>query len=70
MEVVLCQDAAILLPILQAHTAPGSIVHSDDWAAYRCVQQLSNVSTHNALNHSLHFVDPATGIHMQNIGTG
>ena len=34
MEIVQCRDAATLLPIIQAHTAPGSIVHSDDWAAY------------------------------------
>ena len=52
---------------LQAHTAARSTVHSDDWAAYRQVQQLSNVSTHNVVNHSLRFVDPGTGVHAQNI---
>ena len=61
MEVVQRRDAATLLPIIQAHTAPGSIVQSDDWAAYRRVQQLPNVATHNVVNHSLHFVDPVTG---------
>ena len=34
MEVVQHRDAATLLPIIPAYTAPGSIVHSNDWAAY------------------------------------
>ena len=67
MEIVQRRDAATLLPIIQAHTAPGSIVHSDDWAAYRRVHQLGNVATHNVVNHSLHFVDPVTGVHTQNV---
>ena len=44
MEVVARRDAATLLPIINAHTAPGTIVHSDEWAAYRSVQNLPNVS--------------------------
>ena len=55
MQVVQRRDAATLLPIIQAHTAPGSIVHCDDWAAYRRVQGLGNVAAHNVVNHSLNF---------------
>ena len=40
------------------------IVHSDEWAAYNHVQQLPNVHT---VNHSITFVNPATGTHTQNI---
>ena len=67
MEVVQRRDAGTLLPIIQGHTAPGTIVHSDDWAAYRRVQGLGNVAAHNVVNHSLHFVDPVTGVHTQHV---
>ena len=67
MEVVHARDAATLLPIIQAHTTPGSTIHSDQWAAYTRVQTLGNVATHNSVNHSLHFLDPVTGVHTQNV---
>ena len=67
MEVVSSRDAATLLPIIQAHTAPGTIIHSDQWSAYSRVASLPNVASHSVVNHSLHFVDPATGTHTQNI---
>ena len=49
MEVVPDQTAATLLPIVQAHILPGTIIHSDEWAAYQCVASLPNVSGYDAV---------------------
>ena len=67
MEVVPDRRAATLLPLIQAHVAPGTIIHSDEWSAYRRVGRLSNVSAHETVNHSIEFVDFTTGAHTQNI---
>ncbi len=34
MEIVPNRTAATLLPLIQSRVAPGTIVHSDQWAAY------------------------------------
>ena len=56
-----------LLPIIQQHVRPGTVVWSDEWAAYRRVQQLPAVSQHGTANHSIEFVNPSTGVHTQSI---
>ena len=65
MELVPRRDAWTLLLIIQAHVVPGTTVYSDEWAAYNQVQNIPNVSSHSTANHSLHFIDPITGVHMQ-----
>ena len=67
MAIVPNRTAATLLPILQRHLRSGTTVHSDQWAAYNRVQQLPSVRVHNTMNHSLHFVDPGTGLHTRNV---
>ena len=68
MEIVANRTCATLLPIIQAHTLPGTIIHSDDFSSYRnAVGQLPNILRHRVVNHSLNFVDPATGVHTQHI---
>ena len=52
---------------IQAHVANGTIIHSNQWAAYRQVASLPSVSTHSTVNHSVTFVDPVSGTHTQNI---
>ena len=60
------RDAATLLPIIANRVKPGSIVYSDEWSAYN---QLSAITghIHRTVNHSLYFVDPATGAHTQGV---
>ena len=65
MELVDRRNAATHLPIIQHHVQPGTVVHSDEWAAY---SQISSTGyTHSTINHSLLFVDPITGTHTQHI---
>ena len=64
MELIQSRNAATLLPIIQAHVQSNTTNHSDELAAYRRVHQLPNVCRHQ-VNHSLHFVDPRTGVHIE-----
>ena len=66
MELLPDRRAGTLLPIIQAHVKPGTIIASDEWRAYSNVGQLPNVAAHRTVNHSLNFVGP-TGTHTQNI---
>ena len=60
-----CQHSAI--PIIQAHVAPETIIHSDEWRAYHQVASLPSVASHGTVNHSVTFVNPTTGVHTHNI---
>ena len=57
------RSAARLLPLIQEHIAPGSIIHSDGWAAYNGIANLpvQPPYQHLMVNHSENFVDPITG---------
>ena len=59
------RSAQTLLPIIQQYVRPGTTVLSDEWRAYSRIPTLG--MTHQTVNHSLHFVDPATGAHTQEI---
>ena len=67
MEIVPRRDAATLLPIIQQHVLPGTTIWSDDWAAYNRVAAIPGVAGHGVVNHSLHFVDPVTGVNTQTV---
>ena len=59
------RDRATLEPIILSHILPGTTVISDCWKAY---DHLGDVGfQHLTVNHSLHFVDPDSGAHINNI---
>ena len=66
MEIVPARDAATLLPIIQDHVHPGTIIWSDCWAAYSGVGALPSVQGHSTVNHSIEFVAPS-GTHTNHI---
>ena len=66
MKVVPDRSAATLLPIIYDNIRPGSIIHSDQWAAYTRLRSDPQYN-YRSVNHSLHFVDPVTGVHTQSI---
>ena len=60
------RDVATLHPIITRCIHPGTDVHTDDWAAYRNMnQRINNVNVHRAVVHRYHFVDHVTGVHTQ-----
>ena len=67
MQIVPKRDAATLLPIIEQHVAPCTIIHSDQWSAYNRVSTLPNVASHRTVNHSIEFVNSVTGVHTENI---
>jgi len=67
MQIVNHRDAATLLPIIQAHVCPGTVIWSDKWAAYRRVSTLPGIAGHQTVNHTYHFKDPVTGVHINTI---
>ena len=58
MMLVNSRSAATLFPLIQQHVCPGTTVWSDEWHAYCRVQNLPVVAQHQAVNHSIMFVDP------------
>ena len=57
------RSAQTLLPIIQQHVFSGTVIYSDEWAAYRRVEQLQPVSSHSTINHSLHLTRPQEFTH-------
>ena len=54
----------LVQPIIQRNVQPGSLIYTDEWAAYRRMQRVLGFN-HQTVNHSVNFVDPVTGVHTQ-----
>ena len=54
------RGADVLLPLIQRWVLPGSIVYTDEWGGYN--QLTARGYTHDTVNHTIQFVDPATGV--------
>jgi len=59
------RSAQAMLPLIQQHVLPGTTIMTDEWRAYHGLPAAG--FGHLTVNHSLHFVDPQTGAHTQNI---
>jgi len=46
-----------LLPIIQLQCEAGSVIHSDEWAAYRCLNSSGYI--HNTVNQRQNYVVPS-----------
>ena len=59
------RDSATLIPIVQQYVRHGTTIYTDLWKSCDCLAQYGYV--HGTVNHSQHFVDPVTGVHMNSI---
>lgn len=57
------RSAASLIPIINQYIRPGSTIYSDEWKAYRSIENFE----HLTVCHKYNFVDPDTLAHTQGI---
>ena len=59
------RDRETLLPLIQKHIAPGSLIISDELGAYKDLTSFGWI--HRTVDHSQTFVDPKSGAHTQGV---
>lgn len=65
-KVVERRDSETIVDVLSRHILPGTIIHSDCWRGYVGIDSELDV-VHKCVNHSIGFVDAATGVHTNTI---
>ena len=65
-EIVENRSSDTIRDVISRHVAMGSIIHTDCWRGYSWLQDSSDYS-HFTVNHSVEFVDSATGVHTNGI---
>ena len=66
LQLVKGRNAATLLLIIQRNEQPGSLVYTDEWAAYKQNQRALGFNQ-QTVNQSLNFVDSVTSVHTQHL---
>lgn len=63
LHIVPDRSANSLLPLIEQYIAPGSTIHSDQWAAYNGIAAIPMIPpyVHLTVNHQQNYVDPITG---------
>ena len=64
-QIVDDRSAETLIPIIRKFIKKGSIIHSDCWKSYSCLE--AEGYSHFTVNHSKEFADSETGAHTQTI---
>lgn len=64
------REAATLLPIIEEHVLPGSIIHTDGWASYDGIARINvqPLYIHHTVNCSINSVDPVRGASTKHVG--
>ena len=65
MEMVDTRYTEMSLPIINSNLEPGSIVHTDEWRAYRGIMQIG--LKHITIDLSGNFVEPESEVHTQHV---
>lgn len=60
------RTAETILPLIQKHVKPGSIIHTDKFKSYFQITPLLGFQ-HSTVNHKKHFKDPITGVNTNTI---
>lgn len=65
MQIVNDRTKETLLAIIEQKVCPGSIIHSDEWPAYRNIQDCG--FEHGTVCHKFNFVNPLNNVHTQHV---